>query len=143
MEHPNLIVNDKFIDEVCKHSNAYLILDYSEESIPLNGSIAQKFIELHRILKEHKFDCKRIFVVSAGNLAEEEYEKFCIDNKIINKLNIIGFNPLLFRNVYWLVSNKWFSDIAQKIINFSVDRSQIREKKFMSLNLRPRSHQQH
>lgn len=140
LEHPNLVVDDEFIKAARQLDNAYIILDYSEEAIPLHGAISQKFIELHKLLEEHKFDPKKTFIAAAGHLMEEEYNQWCLDNKINFKLNIIGFNPLLFRNIYWLLSNEWFKEATKKIIKFSENKTELRDKKYMCLNLRPRSH---
>jgi hypothetical protein len=137
LEDKNFLTNINIL-KYRKNKNINLLFDLSIEAITFENQTSRILLNFHNILKEYKFDPKRIILINANPNSSKFYSKWLTDNSIDFQITIIGYNFYLFEYFSEVSSNKWFLDNYKLHIE---KLSEIKNKKhFMCLNLRPRWH---
>lgn len=141
MKHPEKLFSNEILG-IIKHTNYQLLFDLSIEAIIFEGYSEDMLQAFHNWLEKSKIDSKRIILINANSKSNRGYNNWVNQNNIKYRIRIYGYDFYLFEYHWEVLKNIWFIENQNNLISVSklALKGKKRNKHFMCLNLRPRTH---
>src|SRR3990167_2633837 len=139
-----VIIDQDILDLFHHNPNVNLLYDLSIEAILFSDYTADVFSQFHHILKQHRLDPNRIFLLSANACGQKHYSTWAKANHLADyQIHLLGYHFYLYE-YFWEIHTCGWMQKKQNILMASalntINNGHLRKKHFLCLNLRPRRH---
>lgn len=142
LSNPDIVARKEFIDALNLHPNLQILYDLSTEAITFSGYTSDIMRKFHYLLQSSAIDSRRVYFLCANANASYAYELWLRKHKVNNPICLMGYNFYLFEYLWEVKKCDWFINNRKILLEKTLQTlaGVKRDKYFLCLNLRPRSH---